>query len=455
MKNFCMIFFLLILCALFLEGCGGEEDAKREVIKLWIMPNSPDPANDMEHVLHDFELENPGIGVEVTVLDWSVAWTKITTAASTLNGPDVVQMPTTWAAAVTNIGALLSLDSLLSVSGGDSVFAPSAMKFARPIGSDSVTSLPWFLDVRPLYYRRDVLSKAELDPRKIVSWKDFKDALQKIKDLNLSIENIPISPVGYPGKHDWNVIHNFAPWIWGAGGDFLDSTGTRSMLADSASIAGIMFYLDLVRDGFNSRRNLAKNTNQVGADFDEGRLAFWFDATNKTLYLDSPRFLGGTSKNVTARNYSCMLPPSSPSGKNPYYFAGGSNLSIFRFSKHQRSAKLLVRYLTTRADVQLSLSRMTGFLPALLSTYEYPFFKEDEKREVFQEMVLHAKSYPAVPYWGEIETEILLRRFGNIFDLITSSPEDVWPEAAILSEIKAADAEITHYINRERGRTIK
>ena len=197
-------------------------------------------------------------------------------------------------------------------------------------------------------------------------------------------------------------------------------------------------------------RNLSKNTNQVSMDFDEGRLAFWFDVTNKTLYLDSPRFLGGSSKNVTARNYSAMLPPVAPEGKTPYYFAGGSNLSVSRYTKHKRAAMALVRYLVARPDVQLEIARVMGFMPALLSTYEYPFFKDDGKRDVFQQMVLHLRSYPAVPYWGEIETEILLRRFGNIFDLITSSPEKVWPEKDIIAEIRAADREVNRFIHRQR-----
>jgi multiple sugar transport system substrate-binding protein len=39
------------------------------------------------------------------------------------------------------------------------------MRIARPNGCDSVTSMPWFLDVRPLYYRRDVLSHIGVDPK--------------------------------------------------------------------------------------------------------------------------------------------------------------------------------------------------------------------------------------------------------------------------------------------------
>ena len=444
-----MRIFAALLCALALWGCETERSLKKEVLQLWIMPNSPDPAADMLHVLRNFELENPGIEVQVTILDWSVAWTKITTAAATHSGPDVLQMPTTWAASISAMGALMPLDSLLAVSGGDSAFAEVSMKFARP-GTSFATSLPWFLDVRPLFFRRDALAEAGVDPKTLLNWTDFRKALLKIQKADLTIEGMRIAPIGYPGKHDWNVIHNLAPWVWGAGGDFLDSTGSESRLATKESIAGILFYLNLVRDGFNSKKNLTKNTNQVSMDFDEGRLAFWFDVTNKTLYLDSPRFLGGSSKNVTARNYSVMLPPTAPAGKDTYYFAGGSNLSVSRFTKHKRSSMALVRYLSSRPDVQLELSRVTGFLPALLSTYEYPYFKEDETRGVFQQMISRLRSYPAVPYWGEIETEILLRRFGNIFDLITLSGDNAWPEKEILSEIRAADSEINRFIKRQR-----
>jgi multiple sugar transport system substrate-binding protein len=441
-------FFALFLCA----SCGDNEENKhRRVLQLWIMPNSQDPIPDMQMILYNFELENPGVEVNVTLLDWNSAWSRITMAATTGSAPDVVQMPTSWAAAVTRMGALASLDSLLNVSGGDSAFVDPLMHVARPLGSDSVTSIPWFVDVRPLYYRRDVLARIGVNPASIVTWNDFINVLQKIQQAHLVIEGVPVEPIGFAGKQDWNIVHDFAPWIWGAGGDILNEQGTKSRIADSASIAGMLFYLHLVRDGYNSRHNLTKNPAQLSADFDEGHFAFWFDATNKTVYFDSPRFLGGQGKGITARNYSCMLPPSSVSGRKAIYFAGGSNLSVFKFTKHRREAEALVRYLTARADVQLEQTRLSGFMPALRAAYEYPLFKEDEKRSVFEAMVSHAKTYPAVDYWGEIETEILLRRFGNLFDIITSSPQNVWPEQALVNEIRMTDQELNKYIQRELG----
>lgn len=435
-----------------LVGCSDIASNDR-VVKLWIMPNTPDPLRDMEKMVKGFEMENPGITVEVTVLDWNSAWTKITTAATAQNGPDLVQLPTTWAASITEMGALVSVDSLLDVMGGAGLFVPASFESARPRASDSVTSLPWFIDVRPMYYRKDVLARIGFSPDSLHDWSDFTKALIKIRDTRPKVEGMVVSPLAYPGKNDWNVIHNFAPWIWGAGGDFLDSTATSSAIGRPESIKGILFYLNLVRQGFNGRRNLEKNTAQVSADFDEGRTAFWFDATTKTIYLDRPQLTGGSSRSPAARNYACMAPPSGAVVGQARYFIGGSNLAVFKSSSMRRESMALLRYLVARSDVQFQMTRMSGFLPTLVETYELPYFSEDDNRRVFQQMVLNAKPYPSVHYWGEIETSILMRRFSNIFDLITLARPGEWPEAAILNEIQETDREITYYIRSQLAKT--
>lgn len=439
---------LLLACGVLLGSCKDIATSEK-VINLWIMPNTPEPLRDMQKMVKGFELENPGIRVQVTVLDWNSAWTKITTAATAQNGPDVVQLPTTWAASITEMGALVSVDSLLDVLGGNALFASAAMESARPRASDSTTSLPWFLDVRPLFFRRDVLAGVGVSPDSIQSWSDFTRVLGRIRDAHPKVEGLVVAPLGYPGKNDWNVIHNFAPWIWGAGGDFLDSTATRSAIGSPESVKGILFYLDLVRNGFNERRNLEKNTAQVSADFDEGRTAFWFDATTKTIYLDRPQYLGGSVRSPAARNYACMLPPSSPVLGEARYFVGGSNLAVFKSSVHKRESMALLRYLVSRSDVQFQMARSSGFLPALTETYELPYFREDVNRRVFLQMVRQAKPYPSVHYWGEIETSILMRRFANIFDLITAARPGEWPSEAILTEIFETDREITNYIHNQ------
>lgn len=435
---------VLIFC---LGGCGHQKQHQKK-ITIWIMPNTPDPARDLEKLVRGFELENPGIDVEVAVIDWGSAYSKITTAATAQNGPDLLQMPASWSAALTEMGALIALDSLLDVIGGDEKFPEAMMEYARPRASDSVTSLPWFVDVRPLYYRKDVLRELHINPDHIRTWFDFRKVLEKIRKAKPVVEGIPVEPLGYPGKNDWNIIHNFAPWIYGAGGDFFNEAATASTLASPQSIQAILFYLDLVRDGYNNVRNLEKNTAQVSSDFDEGRLAFWLDATTKTIYLDRPQFLGGAGKSAAARNYACMLPPSSPTGAHRY-FVGGSGLSVFKFSQNKREAIKLLEYLVARPEVQLQMSRVSAFLPALKETWSHPFFQQNPNLKVFLQMVMRGRSYPSVHYWAEIETSILSRRFGNIFDLVTEARPGHWPHDAIVREIRATEQEITRYIEQQ------
>jgi multiple sugar transport system substrate-binding protein len=72
----------------------------QKTLEIWIMPNSPKPIDDLKAIVAPFEKAN-NVEVKVTVLDWGVAWTRITTAATSGVGPDIVQLGTTWVGAIT------------------------------------------------------------------------------------------------------------------------------------------------------------------------------------------------------------------------------------------------------------------------------------------------------------------------------------------------------------------
>ena len=74
--------------------------------------------------------------------------------------------------------------------------------------------MPWFTEARSIYYRKDVLEKAGVDPA--TAFKDldsFKATLQAIKDKVPDIE-----PFGAPGKKAYDLVHNVMPFVWDNGG---------------------------------------------------------------------------------------------------------------------------------------------------------------------------------------------------------------------------------------------
>lgn len=151
-----------------------------KTLKVWIMPNSAAPKADLEKIVAPFT-QKTGVKVEVTVLDWGSAWTKITTAATSGIGPDVIQLGTTWVPTLAAMDALVDLNSSIP-AGTDKKFLPAAYAYSKLVGSKEVVSLPWFSDVRPFYYRKDVFKQAGLDPKQVfASWDNLKAATKKFK----------------------------------------------------------------------------------------------------------------------------------------------------------------------------------------------------------------------------------------------------------------------------------
>jgi multiple sugar transport system substrate-binding protein len=138
-----------------------------------------------------------------------------------------------------------------------------------------------------------------------------------------------------------------------------------------------------------------------------------------------------------------MLPPAGPAGRA--VFMGGSHLAIFNSTKNPKGAELLITYLCAGVPAQLGYARTSGFLPALKAAYDDSYFTADEKRKVFKDLVQYGRIYPGVPYWGEIETSILTKRLGNLFD-IAAEVHAPFSEKAVREEIGSTVREINEVI---------
>lgn len=434
---------VLVLAAtaglLALSGCkrsSRDGDAGGTALRLWAMPNTSRPKEDLDAILARFKEQNPGIEVEVEILDWASALSRITNAANSGTGPDVFQLGTTYTASISETGSLLPLDELLAQKGGKSIFVPAIQPYMQPLNADNVTSFPWFVDVRPIFYRTDVLAKAGIKPDEMfASWDSYSDGLKKIRDAKVIIDGQKVEPLGLAGKNDWNVVHNIYPWIVGNGGAIVNDLGDSVLIDDEISVHGVLTFVKLIRDGLTPKAYLEKNTAQVSAEFDQGRIAIWQETSSKLVYLERPAEMGGASSSPAAKNFATALPPAGPAGRK--LFIGGSNLAIFKSSKNQEAAKKLIAFLTTDPDAILDFCKASGMAPALAKVYENPYFAQDPNRKLFKDLVAAGKPYPAVPYWGELETSILNTRFCNIFD-IAAEVNGPYSDESVRKELQAA-----------------
>lgn len=406
------------------------KDTKYEtMLNIWIMPNSNYPADDFIKTASPFQEDNPDIGLNFKVLDWGSAWTKLNEALKSGEAPDITQLETSWVAYFSRMGALADLSEEINKD----EFLPQTLGSTGIVGSGEMTAVPWFADTRALFYRIDACQKAGVDPKKdFETWGSFKEALKKLNNVEIDGKRLPA--LGMPGKYDWNVEHNYAPWIYGAGGSFINSDFTKSTLSSKETFSGIKFYSGLAVEGLMDKQALAMNTADIETKFTNGDYAASILGSWVIDILECNKKNNGD--NLIDRVGVAML-PEGPEGR--FAFLGGSSLSVFESSHNRNEAVKLIKYMTGK-ETQIEYCKKTEFLPVVKSAYDDPWVKENRMRKVFAEQMNYAEDYPSIPAWPPVQTYVD-RALSDVWDNVMEVEEEYSPEKT-MEILKEADEKI-------------
>ena len=360
---------------------------KQEALTVWIMPNGASPQEKLEQRLNLFT-KKTGIKTRVAVLDWGEAWNRITTALATgIDAPDVLQLGTTWIPYFASRGEIKALNEWLPQI-DSSRFVPVSWNTTRIDSDTTIYSVPWFIDIRPILANKRVLKKHNIQPEDVATFEGFVKAVRKVNNAHEVLDDgTKVRAFAFPGKNDWNIPHNFAPWIWSNGGNFIekDANGKwKASILTPKTIYGIAKYLSFVLDTLVSTDALQMNTAQIVQHFN----------ANTKIGKDG----------VTA------LPiPTGTEGS--VSFIGGSNLAIPTGNKKQESLDLLL-YLTNDENLD-AYTKQIGMLPA--SKKVLANWSKDDDYKTLVPMLGTGRAYTAIPEWGDIE-QILGSMFSAIWD---------------------------------------
>ena len=384
-------------------------------LNLWVMSTTEQQQQDMRELLRPFIAGNPNLRVNVTVLNWESAWAKITAAAASGQGPDVLELGTTWVPAISSMGALEALsEQQQNEVGGAKAFLPVMWGTTHRHDDATVYAIPWYADARAAYYRTDVFKKAGIDPRDaFANWGSFKQAMQKINGMDIGGKKI--AALGYPGKNDWNVVHNLAPWIWNAGGDVLTADRKRSAINSTEAVQAIAYYTSFAAEGLVPRGALEKDSAQIESGFFTGQYAVIFTGPWILKQMATPKSKGGQLETVTANNFGIAPYPAGLKGNQTFF--SGSDLAVMKSSKNKAEAWKLVAYLTGR-EPQVSFSRMSGMLPTRVDAASDPSLMSNPHYAQFIAQVKNGRHYPSIAGWGPLES-VYLKNIGNMFDIVS------------------------------------
>jgi len=398
-------------------------------LKMWIMPVSVQTKQVVAREVAVFQEEFAGIEVNLEVIPWDQAWKKITNLANEKEGPDIIQLGSTWNGSFAALGVLKDITAFVDTIGGGNSFVPAAWSsclFPKARKKENsvlaepkkVSSIPWFADVRTLYYREDIFKQLGLTPVDLETWDSFLEVCRRVNGFKY--KGRIMNALGVSGQKEPLLVHNIAPWIWGAGGDFILPDGGRVAFNSDIAAKGIEFFLGLAEKGYMADSALKQGTEDVAYSFCvSGDYVMSFSGAHcmpSLLDPNSASFVPDISGHCVA-----SLFPAGTAGR--FVFCGGSNLAVTSFSPHPEEAWSLIKYLIG-FDSQNRYPKAINMLPSLLESFDATFMTDDAKDRALKESWRFGRAFPNVPVWGEIEF-LLIDYLGKIWERVQQKQYDM------------------------------
>jgi multiple sugar transport system substrate-binding protein len=366
-------------------GCGASSSSEI-VLRFWAMGREGEV---VANLLPEFERTHPGIRVKVQQLPWTAAHEKLLTAFAGDATPDLCQLGNTWIPELVALNALEPLDRYAAgspVVRADDYFA--GIWDTNRVGG-VLYGVPWYVDTRLLFYRRDLLRQAGFSapPR---SWQEWKRMLAAADEHGRSDRHAILLPLNefepllaLALQQDEPLLREDGRW-----GNFTGD-GFRRALG---------FYLEMFQRGWAPA--LARgDISNVWSEFGRGRFVF---------YVSGPWNIGELRRRLPAEQQDTWMTAPLPGPEGPgASIAGGSSLVVFRASRHPLAAWRLVEFLSQPA-VQRRFHELTGDLPPRRATWTDPTLVADVHARAFREQLERVKPAPQVPEWERIATQMRL-----------------------------------------------
>jgi multiple sugar transport system substrate-binding protein len=404
MRKFLIIVILIILVVGL--SCSDQED-KLTFMHFW---TSSDVRPVIVELIDEFETANPGIEVELIDLNWSNGHDKITVAFATETAADVIELGSDW------VPEYAARDLLMDLSDQAGPYRDSLMGWQAAELGNNVYGFPWMLGTRVLFYNKNLLKEAGLDPQKPPrTWDELYTFSETINQLGE-----PFYGFGSNSYEKFRLYKKFLPFLWSNDGSVISDDD--SCLFDSRqAVEALDFYTRLTDIGYlESQRNLDDK-------FLAGELGFIIsgDWILRRIRVQPPDFPVGAA-----------LIPGPDGGRRSASFLGGEFLTVNSKSKHKTEALKLIRFLVSR-DADLRFNRAAGSVTPSNKQSAGEIIRDVHPLAmVFLDQLNYAVPSPVHPQWVLIQ------------DIVEDAVQKaIYHKAEIEDILRSACGEITRILN--------
>ncbi|MCE7792900.1 sugar ABC transporter substrate-binding protein [Salipaludibacillus sp. CUR1] len=360
------------------EESNGGNNGETTTLSVWAMGEE---GNALGSFVESFENEHENIEVNVQAIPWDNAHDSLLTAVASGDGPDVLQLGTTWVAEFAGAGAFLDLsdykDDYDMINNDD--FFEGALD--TTYYNDAIYGVPWYVDTRVLFYRTDILEEHgyEEPPQ---NWEEMLEVSRELADRGDGMYGFDID------QNDQLVPPIFA---WQNGWEFNEEEAEENF-ADPAFREAMDYYHTYFAEG------LVQETE--GVPIEQG-----FEEGSKPMFTSGPwmiNIIRNEAPDIDGDWDVAMFPGSEKNASA----IGGSHLSVFAETENPEEALEFISYMS-EPETQIEWFKETNTLPARQSAWDDEELQEDEKLAVFGDQLEEAVAPPVLSQWENIAQDLL------------------------------------------------
>lgn len=245
-------------------------------------------------------------------------------------------------------------------------------------------AIPWYTDAGVLYYRKDILDEAGVQPPK--TWDELVKLSQQLKGKGDTEYGFVFQGNQYEG-----LICDFLEYVWGNGGNVLD--GKKVVLNSPQNVEALQFMVDLV-----NKYNIVPPGVTTYLEEDSRRVF----TEGKSVFMRNWPYawkLANQEGSKVKGKVGIVPMPIGPRGKEPGATLGGWNLAINKYSRNVDAAVKFVKFWTSY-DAQKFAAIEGARLPTRKAVYKDPdVLKVNPHFASFYDVFVTAKPRPVSPFY--------------------------------------------------------
>ena len=327
-----------------------------------------------------------GVTLKRTAFDTTDLTNKALLAGQQGNAPDLLQVDNPVVSTLASSGMLtttktIGIDTSKDKKNQLDAGVVNGKTYGVPIGANTLA----------LFYNKDVLSKAGVDPKSITDWASLTAALKKV--VGSGAKGITFSAIGTE-----EGSFSFLPWFWGAGANL-------KKLDSAKGVAALSLLTSWVKDGYADNSVLNDNQTNAFQKFATGEYGF---TENNTSYQNTAVKAG--------LNFGVISIPAENGGPAPAPTGGEFvTMPIQKDTSRYATTKKIVSCITSTDNIVKSDTALSYIAPIASAQAEQ--LKQNPALQAWVTAVNDAKSrtgdnlgtkYPKIsqPMWKAYQSAV-------------------------------------------------